>query len=111
MRSLKVPAAALAVVVGLSGTARAQNVLPGGWSTQFGYQTVGSSSQAGYGAYGAGSSYYGWNNVGSGGVVVGPVYGHRSPQYSYAPRPARTVNTLGPLGNAVGRTTRPRRSR
>ena len=108
MRSFQVPATALVAVLGLTGAARAQNALPGGWSTQFGYQTVGASGQ---GAYGAGSSHYGWSNVGSGRVVVGPGYGRRAPQYSYYPQPARTVNNLVPLGNAIGRTTRPRRSR
>ena len=72
---------------------------------------LGASGQGAYGAYGAGSSNYGWGNGGSGGVVVGPGYARRTPQYSYYPQPARTVNTLGPLGNAIGRTTRPRRSR
>ena len=111
MRSFKVSATVLAVILGANGAAHAQNVLPGGWSTQFGYQTVGASGQGAYGAYGAGSSYNGWGNGGSGGVVVGPGYARRTPQYSHYPQPARTVNNLGPLGNAIGRTTRPRRSR
>jgi hypothetical protein len=105
MRSLKVSAAALALILGSAGATRAQGVVPGGWSPEVGYHAVGASGQQ------AAVPYYGWNNGGSNYVVVGRGYGQNGFQPGYYAQPARTANNLGPLGAAVGRTTRPRRSR
>ena len=108
MRFAKILVAVVAATCGLGGTLRAQNVVPGGWSAEVGYQTLGASGQ---GAYSNASPYYGWNNAGSGAVVLSPGYGQNWRQPAYYPQPPRTFNNLGPLGGAIGRTTRPRRSR
>ena len=105
MRSLKVSAAVLALVLGSAGATRAQGVVPGGWSPEVGYHAVGPSGQQ------AAVPYYGWNNGGSNYVNVGQGYGQQPLQPGFYAQPARTVNNLGPLGGAIGRTTRTRRSR
>ena len=108
MRFVKLLLAAVAATCGIAGTVRAQNVVPGGWSTQVGYQALGASGQ---GAYSTASPYYGWNNAGSGAVVVSPGYGQNWRQPAFYPQPPRMINDLGGFGGVVGRTTRPRRSR
>lgn len=70
MSGLKTSLAAFALLGALSASAEAQGVVPGGWSTHFGYQPLGGSSVAtgsGYGTgAGAGAAGFGGFNSGYG---------------------------------------------
>jgi hypothetical protein len=92
---------------GLASTSTAQDVVPGGWAPQVGFQTFGGPGHAG-----------GFVFVGSGGPTVAPLapfVGFDDPQAGpmapwYRPRP-QSVNALVPLADAVRRSGRRRPGR
>ncbi|MDB5350495.1 MAG: hypothetical protein JWN86_1742 [Planctomycetota bacterium] len=97
-------------LVGLTGEARAQGIVPGGWSQQFQYHSLGSVSVApvvsdpwstGWGGSSVAYSPYG--------LYQGSV--QPMPGFSGYVSPPRTVNTLVPLGDVIRRNTHSRRSR
>lgn len=65
MIGLKTSLAAFALLGAIGLPARAQGVVPGGWSTQFGYQPLGSSGFVGGSGFGTGSAGYGGAGYGS----------------------------------------------
>jgi len=59
MIGLKASLAAFALVGAIALPAQAQGVVPGGWSAQFDYQPLGSSSFVGGSGFGTGATAYG----------------------------------------------------
>jgi hypothetical protein len=96
----------LALVLAFAGSSRAQGQVPGGWGPQVGYQSFGGSWVVPGTPYGWGAPAVNYPQYGVYQSTVVPTYGFSG----YLP-PPRVVNNLGPLGAAIGRTTRPRRGR
>jgi hypothetical protein len=102
--------ASLVLAFGCARISRAQDVVPGGWSAQVGYQSFGAVSGGGI----ATGFTPGWG--GSTGVYS--PFGAYQPTIpranfvapGYVP-PQRMANTLGPFGDSIRRTTRTRRGR
>ena len=99
---------AIACIAGatLGVAARAQSVVPGGWSSEVGYQTV-DSPVATFGGYGFGGPTQG--NFGSSVYGAGPGAVAFNPSANaYRTRPGMT-NAMGPLMDSVRQVTRRRR--
>ena len=112
---------AFAVAWCFGPAAKAQAIVPGGWSAQFGYQGLGNGSFGAMtpGVYGGGLAGWGGSPFGS---AQGFAYGPGSSPYAqgtrsaylgtmngFAPAPA-TVNAIDPLIGSIRQATRrPRR--
>jgi hypothetical protein len=87
MSGLKTSLAAFALFGALGASAQAQGVVPGGWSTQFGYQPLGSMNFVAGSDFGPGST--GFGGVGFGGYGSYPIGGASSGfgQSTFPPAP------------------------
>ncbi len=118
-------ALAFGAILSIPAAAHAQGVVPGGWSSQFGYQAmagpgaVGFGASAGYGygfpGYGYGGWGYGMNPYGTGFGMgysqgIGGMSGF-SNGVTYGPAPAQSVNAMNPLIDSVRQVTKRRRAR
>ena len=103
-------ASSLVVVVGLSASAAAQDIVPGGWSQQFHHQSLGSVTMTpgGMNSWGTG---WGGSNVAYSPSGVYRASNRQATGFSGYGAPARTVNMLVPLGDVIRRNTHSRRSR
>jgi hypothetical protein len=95
-----------------ASTATAQGVVPGGWASEFSYQsfgTPGAGIGSGYGGFGYGNPGAGFSPYGmtTGFGPFGPGAGVRpfSPASTYTPS-AQTVNAINPLIDTIRRSTR-----
>ena len=90
--------------------AKAQGVVPGGWSPEFTYQTFG-----GAGVYGGGGAYFGYGGgfspygIGGFGPTL-PAPMSAFPGSFYTPS-SQAVNSVDPLIGAIRRSTRPKKGR
>jgi hypothetical protein len=112
MRSTLMLAAVAAALFSTTGSAHAQNGVPGGWSNQVNYQGVGQGfgtigQPFGYSGGVYGGSYSGYGNGGYNRGVANGSFGGNS---AYIVR-SQTTNNLGFLGATIQRTTRVRRTR
>lgn len=103
MRAVSCVIVTIIASVVTSASSKAQNAVPGGWSSQIRYQGVGTGSFVSGPSYGQ----LGWNN---GFYDTGVVRGRSRQVRGYVPRP-QTSNNLGGLADTVRRTTRTRRAR
>ena len=108
MRRVKGLGLAVVLVLAASTGARAQAVVPGGWSAQVGYRSLGGGAIAnptwgGYGGYGPSYGTYNGAAYGSPFINYGsPASGYRSSGFRGYVAPPRTVNQIVPLGNSIG---------
>jgi len=103
-------AASLVLVTVMAGASHAQAVVPGGWSAQYGYQSLGAVSVMP-------GSPPGWSpSPGTSSGVYSPYGAYRPmmPGMTAPPglvAPPRTANSMGMLGDTIRRSTRTRRGR
>jgi hypothetical protein len=136
MSGLKTSLAAIALLTVMGGAVRAQGVVPGGWSSQFGYQPLGGPTQvagAGLGLGGGGMGGVGYGGltpypVGGGSIGFAPVnlpaatpmdpYGYGSagrfgygPGFGVSPGMPQTSHSADPLIGAISKSVRRARHR
>jgi hypothetical protein len=100
---------ALSAWLGMAASpTQAQGVVPGGWASEFSYQSL-SMPGGGYGGFGYGTSGARFSPYGmsAGFGPYGADVGVRpfSPAQTYSPS-AQTVNAINPLIGTIRRTTR-----
>jgi hypothetical protein len=108
MRRLSKVLIAFGMLMVLSSSARAQGVVAGGWGwgPEFGAQQFGGPGFGGFsGGYGY-APYTGYDPYGY--SSYNPYFGGWTAYGGYVP-PRTTVNAMGPLMQAIGRTTGRRR--
>ena len=104
MRLSKLMVASLGLIAGSALPARSQDVVPGGWSAEFHYQSLGNAGTRGVEFPGAAAT-------GLAPFLPRVYYAGASfpPASTSATGRRQTVNGLGALGSAIRRTSRSRR--
>ena len=94
----------LSVLTGLGSTAKGQEVVPGGWVSEVGFQTFSAPNvTGGFGVFSYGNQFFAPILFGGGGVSVGTM-----PPSFVTSGTGGVANGLIPLTNAVKRHTRKR---
>jgi hypothetical protein len=100
--------AAILILAGMAGTAKAQDIVPGGWSQEFRYQSLGPVSPMPANPYASG---WGGSNAAYSPYGLYRPSMQQSAGFSGYVGPPAMSNTLVPLGGAIRRTTHSRRPR
>jgi hypothetical protein len=122
MSRAKLSVRVIALVAGMGLSANAQGIVPGGWATQFGYQTFGSPGVSGGFAFGYSLPSYAANAYVGNGFGMNPAnlaYGGYNPSalslnrgnpypinYGFNTASGQAVNSVDPLINSIRQTTR-----